>query len=115
MPRDEPGAWCERKVDTLPGEWLKPGRHELAPRMSPPAPAALREGGNSRDRMSLRLGYGAMRPSTCDSNQVSEKLAKAVNEGTLMFPRQVCFYSSYRFKRFKNTLKASIKGFKETC
>jgi len=19
MPRDEPGAWCERKVDTLPG------------------------------------------------------------------------------------------------
>jgi len=33
-----------------------------------------KEGRNSRNRMSLRLRYGAVRPSTGDSNQVSERL-----------------------------------------
>jgi len=41
MPRGEPGAWCERKVDAFPRGELVVGGHELAPRKSPHTPDAL--------------------------------------------------------------------------
>ena len=73
--RGEPRAWCERKVNTLPGRVTRGWGAWVGTQKVTPCADALQEGGLTR-WIIPKLGYDAVRPSTKSSDQVRRTHSK---------------------------------------